>query len=145
MNTKSLIGIIIIIALAIGGYFAYARFTSAPGAHDQPLASSTSSQSVATSSPALTALADVNFICDGKKTLHAVYFPAQVIIELSDGRALQLPQTATTTKGVEYSNTDHTFVFSSMGPTAFFAEHGSNTYDKCVQVDTTDVEGAGAN
>jgi membrane-bound inhibitor of C-type lysozyme len=154
MNLKIALGILIGLIVGMGGYYVATHYAlspiSAKGADTNALiASSTASAAQAATPAAEKQVADVTYACDAAKKIHAVYFADKVIIELSDGRAMQLPQTVSA-DGAHYSNKDGSLVFWSKGPTAFFQELGKTTYDKCVQLDaaagdTTNVEGAGAN
>lgn len=142
MNIKIVIGVIAGVVLGIGGFYAYSQYSAATTANaknDQ--AATTTTQKQTTTTPVeQKPVADVGYLCSEKKTIHAVYFSDKVIIELSDGRAMQLPQTISAS-GIRYANKDETYVFWSKGPTAFFQELGKNTYDKCAQLDTSSVEG----
>lgn len=148
MNTRYIIGAIIIIALAAAAYyFGYGmgkgipgeQATSTPAAQETGDVSNTPPKEDATSGEVV---ADVGYLCAGKKTIHAVYYKDKVIIELSDGRAAQLPQTVSAS-GVRYANSNESLVFWSKGPTAFVQEAGKTTYDQCAELDTTGVESGG--
>jgi hypothetical protein len=54
-----------------------------------------------------------------------------VILQLSDGRNLTVPQTLSAS-GIRYANTDESFIFWSKGITAFTEENGQQTYTDCV-------------
>jgi membrane-bound inhibitor of C-type lysozyme len=94
-----------------------------------------------------TAVSTVHYACAQGRTLTAAYFtgPARtgpsgapipgghVVLTLSDGKKLTLPQTLSGS-GIRYANQDESFVFWSKGDTAF-VEEGANravTYADCV-------------
>ena len=153
MNLKIALSILIGLIIGIGGYYIATHYAlssiSATGSDTNSLIASTTAASVKAAPAAEKQVADVTYACAMAKKIHAVYFADKVIIELSDGRAMQLPQTVSA-DGAHYSNKDGSLVFWSKGPTAFLQELGKTTYDQCVQLDnaagdTTNVEGAGAN
>lgn len=84
-------------------------------------------------------ISDVGYLCDEGKTVHAVYFPHKVIIELSGGRAAQLTEIISESE-VRYANLDKSIVFLSKGAVAFVEEGGKKTYANCNELDTSGVE-----
>jgi len=145
MNSRYVIGLVIIIAL--GGAAYYFGYMSGGGLSaggnsatttptGQPSATNGEPKEETTSS---TVVADVGYLCKEKKTVHATYFKEKVIIELSDGRSAQLPQVVSAS-GVRYANSDGSLVFWSKGPTAFVEEAGKVVYADCVELDTAGVE-----
>lgn len=87
---------------------------------------------------AIPALADdpvatVKYACADSKTIDATYYADKVDITLSDGRALELPQTMSGS-GIRYANADESVVFWSKGDTAFVTEGSDDqqTYADCV-------------
>lgn len=143
MNAKVIGGIIGGILIGVVGYYLVTNVSigiraEGPGTATEEVATTTKTQPTKVADP--TPIADVGYACDAQKTVHAVYFSNKVIIELSDGRAMQLPQVSAAS-GATYSNTNGSVVFSSKGPTAFVEEDGKITYDKCLELDTAGVEG----
>ena len=94
-------------------------------------------------------LATASYVCDGGKTITAVYYagaaapaptPGQpptptgsVALTLSDGRALTLAQTISA-DGTRYANPTESFVFWSKGNGAFVTENNQQTYTGCINV-----------
>lgn len=74
---------------------------------------------------------DALFACDNKKAIGANLFKRGVILTLSDGRVLTLPQTISAS-GVRYANSDESFVFWNKGDAASVDENGTRTYENCV-------------
>ncbi len=75
-------------------------------------------------------ITDALFICDDKKAIGANFHKKGVILNLSDGRNLTLPQTISAS-GARYANSDESFVFWNKGDTAFIDEKGVRTYENC--------------
>lgn len=97
-------------------------------------------------SSSLNLIAQVNYICDGNKTIQAAFYEGKYIpakegqppiptgsvkIILSDGRNFNLPQTISAS-GIRYANSDESFIFWSKGDNAFIIENGKETYSGCV-------------
>jgi membrane-bound inhibitor of C-type lysozyme len=72
----------------------------------------------------------VTFSCDANKSIKAVFYKDRVIISLSDGRNMSLPQVLSGS-GARYANFDESFVFWNKGDTAFVDEDNSTTYQNC--------------
>ena len=73
------------------------------------------------------------FSCAGGKTIEAAFFnaaPSHVVLALSDGRRLTLPQ-AMSGSGARYASADERIVFWNKGDTAFIDEQGRQTYADC--------------
>ena len=83
-------------------------------------------------SPAPSLIADASFSCDDNKTIQADFYPNQVMLRLSDGRNLTVPQ-AISADGARYANSDESFVFWNKGNTAFVQEGQATSYSDCVQ------------
>jgi membrane-bound inhibitor of C-type lysozyme len=142
-NIKIIIGVVIGAVLGMGGYYVATHYSisSLKTDNTEKIATTTvETKATVTTSDTAKPVADVGYLCDAKKTIHAVYFKDKVIVELSDGRAMQLPQTISAS-GIRYANKDETYVFWSKGPTAYLEEMGKMTYEKCVELDTSSVEG----
>lgn len=75
-------------------------------------------------------ITDALFVCDNKKAIGANFHKKGVILNLSDGRILTLPQTISAS-GARYANSDESFVFWNKGDTAFIDENGSRTFENC--------------
>jgi membrane-bound inhibitor of C-type lysozyme len=82
--------------------------------------------------PTPSTIADVIYDCDDKKSIHAVFQPNQVILQLSDGRSMTVPQ-AVSASGARYANSDESFVFWNKGETAFIQEGQATTFSDCNQ------------
>lgn len=112
---KQIIGVLALIILVIGGYFAWQKYGPTPAV---PISMAT-------------------FSCDQGKTIKATFYSNKVDIILSDGRKLSVPQ-ALSGSGARYANADETFVFWNKGNTAFIEEGNTNidtppqTYSNCV-------------
>ncbi len=94
-------------------------------------------------------IASVSYACDSGKTIDASYYngsstPAtspdmpptpggSVVISLSDGRTMTLPQTISADGG-RYANTGESIVFWSKGNGAFVLENNNQTYGGCIVV-----------
>lgn len=92
-------------------------------------------------------IAQVNYICNGDKTIEAAFYKGEPIpvepgempipsgnaeIVLSDGRSFDLPQ-AISASGARYANSDESFVFWSKGNGAFVLENNvEKNYIGCV-------------
>lgn len=92
---------------------------------------------------------EAKYSCDAGKNITAMYMNATtstttgntVILTLSDGRTMTLPQTISA-DGARYSNGNpqvaegqpgaETFIFWSKGNGAFIEENGTTTYDNCL-------------
>ena len=83
-------------------------------------------------SPEASLIADASFSCDDNKTIQADFYPNQVVLRLSDGRNLTVPQ-AVSASGARYANSDESFVFWNKGNTAFIQEGQATSYSDCVQ------------
>lgn len=121
--------VIVIIILAIGGWYWSTHNNAVPG-----------------QASANTPIATVDYICDQGKAIHAVYYQGEskpaasadqppqpggsVMITLSDGRTMTLPQTISA-DGARYANPDESFVFWSKGTGAFVMENDAQTYANC--------------
>jgi membrane-bound inhibitor of C-type lysozyme len=136
MNAKGWTWTVIILIVAIVGVFLIERsHTAAPST----TATSTASQLVATAS----------YSCDAGKAITASYYsgpstPAananqpptpggSVMLNLSDGRTMTLPQTISA-DGARYASTDGTIVFWNKGNGLTFTENNQATYTGCIQV-----------
>ncbi len=75
-------------------------------------------------------ITDALFICDDKKAIGANFHKKGVILNLSDGRILTLPQTVSAS-GARYANSNESFVFWNKGDGAFIEENGVRTFDNC--------------
>jgi membrane-bound inhibitor of C-type lysozyme len=76
-----------------------------------------------------------SFACEGGKKIQAVFATGaqpRVMLTLSDGREMELPQTLSAS-GARYASRDESFVFWNKGRTAFVEEAGRQTYMGCVQ------------
>jgi putative hemolysin len=76
------------------------------------------------------------FRCQGGSTVDAVFSngaQSSVSLQLSDGRALTLPQ-GLSGSGARYADAGERFVFWNKGDTAFIDENGRPTYAGCVVV-----------
>ena len=77
---------------------------------------------------------DAFFVCDAGKTVKAIFTNgpdnSNVLLMLSDGRELTLPQ-ARSASGARYANADESVVFWNKGDTAFIEESGRTTYSGC--------------
>ena len=74
------------------------------------------------------------FRCQGGKTVDAVFSngaQSSVSLQLSDGRALTLPQ-GLSGSGARYADAAERTVFWNKGDTAFLDENGQPTYQGCV-------------
>jgi membrane-bound inhibitor of C-type lysozyme len=128
-----IIAIIVVVVLAIVFVYAFS------GSMQQPSPSQT----------ATTQNIEAMYTCDSGKTIDATYQNAtsatttgnSVILVLSDGRQMTLPQTISA-DGARYSNGNpqipdgqpgaETFVFWSKGNGAFVTENGTATYNNCL-------------
>ncbi len=138
---KFLIFFALLIVLIFGGfYFIYQTELPEEPTKDTPI--------VVDQSPVL--LNKVAYMCNESKTIDASYYespakPASVVgqpptpngyakLILSDGRALDLPQTISAS-GARYANADETFIFWSKGNGALVLEEGKEkNYIGCVLV-----------
>jgi membrane-bound inhibitor of C-type lysozyme len=75
-------------------------------------------------------LTDALFVCNNNKAIGANFHKKGVILNLSDGRVLTLPQTISAS-GARYATSDESFVFWNKGDAAFIEESGSRTFDNC--------------
>jgi len=81
----------------------------------------------------------VVFTCDAGKSINAMFMNAStatttgnsVMLVLSDGRQMTLPQTISA-DGARYANADESFVFWNKGDGAFIQEGNSTTYNNCI-------------
>lgn len=94
-------------------------------------------------------IATARYVCQQNKTIVADYFDGpsrtapngqpipggRVVVSLSDGRKLDLPQTLSGS-GIRYANAGESFVFWSKGDTAFVEEGKAMTYAGCVAAKT---------
>lgn len=80
--------------------------------------------------PTPSVIANVTYTCDDKKTIQAIYYPNQVVLTLSDGRNMTVPQ-AMSASGARYANQDESFVFWNKGDTAFIQEGQATTFSDC--------------
>ncbi|HWH07113.1 MAG TPA: MliC family protein [Candidatus Paceibacterota bacterium] len=80
--------------------------------------------------PQESASTDASYLCADEKGIIALYAENEVVIMLSDGRTLTLPQTIAAS-GIRYANEDESIVFWSKGETAFLEENGAQTYAEC--------------
>jgi membrane-bound inhibitor of C-type lysozyme len=95
----------------------------------------------------------VSYSCDAGKTIVAAFYQGEnkpvaagqmpiptgsVILKLSDGRSMTLPQTISA-DGARYANTNESFVFWSKGNGAFITEKtlDNMTYKNCVVTSQT--------
>ncbi len=96
--------------------------------------------------PTKTLLSQIIYACKDGKTIDASYFEGdfiptedgempiptgEVILKLSDGREVKLPQTISAS-GVRYANEDESFVFWSKGNGAFILENDIDTFSGCI-------------
>lgn len=140
MNSRYIIGIIVILALAIGAYyFGYLQGGATQTVENDPTTKTQENTQESRATVQEKILADVGYFCDGGKTVHAVYFEDKIIIELSDGRAVQLHSTATAA-GDYYATADGSIAFGNAGLAAFVEEDGEITYANCMELDTGGVE-----
>lgn len=70
------------------------------------------------------------FTCDQNKRMVATFKERGVLLNLSDGRSLALPQTISAS-GARYATKDENFVFWNKGDTAFIQENNKTTYSNC--------------
>ena len=92
----------------------------------------------------------VSYSCDKGKTIVAAFYQGEekpavegqmpiptgsVVLKLSDGRSMTLPQTISADGG-RYANVDESFIFWSKGNGAFIMEgkNSTTTYNNCVDV-----------
>jgi membrane-bound inhibitor of C-type lysozyme len=75
-------------------------------------------------------ITDALFVCDNKKAIGANFHKKGVILNLSDGRVITLPQTISAS-GARYANVDESFVFWNKGDTSFVDESGVRTFENC--------------
>ncbi len=80
---------------------------------------------------------DATYRCDANKTIEASFGDRIVVLKLSDGRNVTLPQTISAS-GVRFANEDETFVFWNKGNTAFIEETGTTTYVNCIETDRSE-------
>jgi membrane-bound inhibitor of C-type lysozyme len=73
----------------------------------------------------------VQFRCDDGKSITAVFARDIVGVTLSDGRQMELRQSASGS-GVRFENIDETIEFHGKGEGAFLVEAGVTTYENCV-------------
>lgn len=85
-----------------------------------------------TPTPEPTLISDVSYDCDDKKSIQAIFYTNQVVLTLSDGRKLTVPQ-AMSASGARYANADESFVFWNKGTTAFIQEGQATTFSDCNQ------------
>jgi membrane-bound inhibitor of C-type lysozyme len=101
------------------------------------------------STASTTQMVDAQYSCDDGKSISAMYMNAttatttgnSVMLVLSDGRQMTLPQTISA-DGARYSNGNpqiaegqpgaETFIFWSKGNGAFVQENGTTTYNNCL-------------
>jgi membrane-bound inhibitor of C-type lysozyme len=128
MRSNTFWTIIAIIIILAGGYFAIKNHV-----FGTPSAPATT----ATTTP-VSVLTAVSYSCDSNKTIGAQYSQNAVILALSDGRTLTIPQTQSGS-GIRYevqaTSTDGTIadvVFSSEGNDASLMENASTTYQDCL-------------
>lgn len=76
-------------------------------------------------------IATAVYQCEGGKFIHAVYTAGSVQLELSDLRALTLPQ-AISASGARFATADESFVFWNKGDTAFIQENNILTFTDCI-------------
>lgn len=76
---------------------------------------------------------DALFTCDDRKAIGANFFEKGVVLNLSDGRTIQLPL-AISASGVRYANSNESFVFWNKGDVAFIEESGQTTFANCREV-----------
>lgn len=84
-------------------------------------------------------VAEAMFTCNDDKSIKATFYADKVDLTLSDGRAVELPQTISGS-GARYATADDSLVFWNKGNTAFITEGDPNkpTYDGCVTEPQTD-------
>lgn len=71
------------------------------------------------------------FNCSEGKRVSTVFYKGKVVLDLSDGRNMVLPQ-AISASGARYANKDETIVFWNKGDAAFITEGDKETYSNCV-------------
>ncbi len=87
----------------------------------------------AASTPAVPKPIRAVFVCAAGKRIDATFINganSKVLLTLSDGRKLTLPQTMSGS-GARYANADESIVFWNKGNTAFIEEKGATTYADC--------------
>jgi len=98
--------------------------------------------------PANKLITTATYACKAGKTIVASYYESEnkpvvnpgeppipigsVVLKLSDGRAMTLPQTLSA-DGARYANADESIVFWSKGNGLTFTENGKETYLGCVE------------
>lgn len=114
----------VLVAIVIG-IIAFLILLVWPDVHPVPKASNQSAHIIASAV----------YQCATGKSIHATYVAGSVQLELSDLRALTLPQ-AISASGARYADANEDFVFWNKGNTAFIQEHNVLTFTDCV---TTNV------
>lgn len=85
----------------------------------------------------ISSLPTVTFYCLQNRSMRASFSTSTVVLELSDGRSVTLPQQRMGS-GIRYEATTTTasstedFAFISKGDTAFLSEDGLQTYKQCI-------------
>ena len=126
---KYLIVLVVLIVLIAGGIFIFTRSKYSPNVSKQT--------------------ATAEFVCSQGKTISADFYqgaakPASsaggppvpggsVVLTLSDGRTMTLPQTISADGG-RYANADESVVFWNVGNGATLTENGQQTFGGCVTV-----------
>jgi membrane-bound inhibitor of C-type lysozyme len=77
-----------------------------------------------------TVVNSVVFNCASSKNIKAIFYKDRVLVSLSDGRSMSLPQVFSGS-GARYANFDESFVFWNKGDTAFVDEANKTTYKDC--------------
>ncbi len=119
-----------IVLLIIIGVVAYSYVTNAPKTTIVPVV-----QEVKTA-PVVTATAD--YSCAEGKAISAQYTASSALLALSDGRTLDLPQSASA-DGARYANDTVSFV--TKGAQAFLQENGDTTFSNCLTGTMNEVSG----
>ncbi|MBC7836435.1 MliC family protein [Acetobacteraceae bacterium] len=110
MQTKILIGVVLLVIVGVAGFFAWKML----GKTEEV--------------PVSTAM----FSCDEGKTINASFYSDRADITLSDGRKFSLSQ-LDSASGARYGTKDENFIFWNKGDTAFVMEGkgGAETYSNC--------------
>lgn len=140
---KYIIGILIGLIVGFGGYFAFTQINNAEPTTEESQenteSSSAAEENTSTETDINTPISEAAYLCKNARTVRAVYFQSKVIIELSDGRAAQLPQVESAS-GAKYANSDESLIFWRQGADAFVEETGQQTFTECNELDTDSVE-----
>jgi membrane-bound inhibitor of C-type lysozyme len=124
MKTTTAIGVLIAFIVVVGGLW---FISNNKNTGTTPPTNATSTEPLAT----------VAFACAEGKSMGAAFYkdPNAVVLQLSDGRSMTLPQTQSAS-GIRYANADESFIFWGKGNTAFVQEgtEQNQTYTGCIVV-----------